>query len=93
MINFNEIKTLEEYLCSLGCSAVTLDTLSRIQSKALALDILDSDEREQVEVIRYELKRTFNCIQSLLTLITQRSGVNIEDVVAAVDQRITKSPE
>ena len=93
MLNFNEITNLEEYLCSLGCSAVTLDTLSRVQSKALSLDILESDERQQAELIRSELKRTFNCIQSLLTLITQRSGVNIEDVVAAVDKRITKRAE
>ncbi len=91
LIDITNINTLDEYVFSLGASAVSLKTIHELQSKALNDGYLETDEKEQVETIRYEVGRAIGAISSLLTLMDSRAIVNINEVAERLQSRCKES--
>lgn len=90
-IDINNINTLDEYLFSLGASAISLKTIHELQSKALDSTYLETDEREQIKVIKYEVGRALNAISSLLGLMDARAIIDINEVAERLQSRCNES--
>jgi len=91
IIDISNINTLDEYIFALGACAVSLKTLHRLQSKALDDKYLETDEREQVETIRYEVGRALASISSMLALMAERGVINIDEVAERLQSRCKES--
>lgn len=89
-IDIQHIETLEDYLFYLGVSSVSLKTIHNLQRKALDCNFLETDEREQVETIKYEIGRSIIAISNLLSLMEERGLVDIDKVTERIQSQATK---
>src|SRR6516164_5248975 len=81
-IDTKSIETLEEYIFALGSYAVSLKGAYELQSKALESKYLETDERECVETIKYNLGRSLVVISDLLRLMDTRAIIDVDEVGA-----------
>jgi hypothetical protein len=82
-MNFIDIETvqnLDEYIFALGAFSASIKSAYELQSKALASEFLEGDERELVETIRYQLGRSLVAISDLLRVMDQRAIINADEV-------------
>lgn len=91
IIDIDNINSLDEYIFALGASAVSLKTVHELQSKALSGTYLETDEKEQIETIRYEIGRAIGAISSLLSLMDSRAIINIKEVAERLQSRCKES--
>ena len=90
-LDLDNITSLEEFIFALGISAISIKTIHRLQSKALDDKYLETDEREAVETIRYELGRSLSAISSMLGLMGERGIININEVAERLQSRCKES--
>lgn len=81
-IDIQSIEKLEEYVFALASYCVSLKGAHELQSKALSCAFLESDERELVESIRYQIGRSLVAISDLIRLMDQRAIINADEVGA-----------
>lgn len=82
IIDTQSIEKLEEYVFALGSYCVSLKGAHELQSKALACTFLETDERDLVETVRYQLGRSLVAISDLIRLMDQRAIINADEVGA-----------
>ena len=90
-IDVESINKLDEFVFALGLSSVSLKTAHTLQSKALSLDFLETDERELVESIKYQIGRSLVAISDLMRLMDQRAIINVNDVGARLQAKCQES--
>lgn len=81
-IDIQSIEKLEEYIFALGSYCVSIKGAHELQSKALSCTFLETDERELVESIKYQLGRSLIAISDLIRLMDQRAIINADEVGA-----------
>jgi predicted transcriptional regulator len=79
-IDIQGIEKLEEYIFALGSYCVSLKGAHELQSKALSCAFLETDERELVQSIQYQLGRSLIAISDLMRLMDQRAIINADEV-------------
>lgn len=88
----DSIETLEEFVFALGLHCVSVETIYETQKKVLGLNILDTDENEQVLTIAYEAKRLFHSMEALLHLIGERAEIDVNEVSRNLLHKLNKGP-
>ena len=81
-IDIQSIEKLEEYIFALGSYCVSIKGAHELQSKALSCAFLETDERELVESIRYQLGRSLIAVSDLIRFMDQRAIINADEVGA-----------
>lgn len=91
IIDVDKIETLDEFVFMLGIFAVSLKSAHKMQDKALGCEFLESDEREQVKMIKYQLGRSIIAISDLLRLLDEKAVIDVEEVGKRVQAKCTEA--
>jgi hypothetical protein len=83
-VNAEDLSTLEEYGASLLSGMISLKTLESFHITAFNKGLLDTDEAETMQTIRWEIQRLLALYTTQMKHVLERTNVNEEQILESL---------